>query len=355
MRELYNIEEILLQILPKQNEYFLPIALYFYQKNSDYSFLLRGSNMTYNNWIASNKPKKIVLKSSTNIASKYNLLWNIDILSEPTYLFSKKISGQGYNLLLEKCILSQVDKLNNRIKELEKNTGLYKYTSIVGNEFFNVFSDIEKFIEANPLLENALKIYTKNPFMDYKISKNQKLEDILRPVVNKAFIPPTIKKVRSPYVEPSPKETTPVKESKNTRELKKSKLDSKITKAEARDLLKSLEDRNYIRKKADNLIIQNKSFSNYSSEYLKKNFSIEVFNTAFDELKLKGRLEYSKFVLLTEPPSKWYETQFINSFIFHCNHSKGRYFNKKNKKRFRYNKKMNIDGKYKKCFLLIKT
>lgn len=158
---------------------------------------------------------------------------------------------------------------------------------------------------------------------------------------------------RYTFEEPTLNEKENNKDDFGNEQLTEQVFEGKITNDEAFDLLKKLEKRNYKKKKADNLIIDNKSFSHWSSEYIKKNFLQESFNEAFEELKLNGILEYSKFVFLTNPPSKWYEKKFINIFIYHCNHPKGRYFNQKNNKKFEADKKMNIDGDRKKCFLLI--
>lgn len=125
-----------------------------------------------------------------------------------------------------------------------------------------------------------------------------------------------------------------------------------LTLKEANDLLKKLENPNYKIKEVDKDIINHKSFSNYKSKYINNHFSQEAFDVAFDELKDEGKLPYSKFVMLTNPPSKWFEEKFINSFINNCNHSNRRYYEKISNKKFKSSVTMNIEGKNEKCFLL---
>lgn len=157
---------------------------------------------------------------------------------------------------------------------------------------------------------------------------------------------------RFTFEEPTTNEKENNKDDLDNAQLTKQVSESKITKDEAFDLLKKLEGKNHKITKADNNIIDNKSFSHWSSEYKKKNFPPELFDEAFDELKVEGRLQYSTFVFLTNPPSNWYEEKFIYSFIYHCIHPNGRYFYRKNKKKFESNKKVKIDCKEEKYFFL---
>lgn len=224
MKDLYEIDYILERIYPKQDEYFLPIALYIQRQETHNIFLFHGLHITYDKWTDLGRPNNIHIKKHVPLSKQYLMLWDIDIISKHGYLFSKKISGQGYSLLLNKCIAPQVSKLKNRFIKFKQHKDIYKYTSIISDELLKVFSKIKKFIEANPLLSQALEKENRK-LNTSKISLIQEVEDIIKPVTNIAFIAQAPKEIRVAYVEQPTKETTPVKESKITSEFEKSQLE----------------------------------------------------------------------------------------------------------------------------------
>lgn len=103
---------------------------------------------------------------------------------------------------------------------------------------------------------------------------------------------------------------------------------TKLKKGEALDLLKRLENPNYPKTDSDKQILKHKSFTHWSSVYMKKYYPIKIFDDAYYELSQNKRLSISRFFQFTNPPSKWYEEKFLNIFIYHCNRAGDKYNNK---------------------------
>ena len=127
---------------------------------------------------------------------------------------------------------------------------------------------------------------------------------------------------------------------------------SKLKQIDTIALLKRLEHIDYVLTPEDEEILNNPSFKKWRSVHIKKLVK-DTFDSAFSELETKGELTNEVFFMITPPPSDWFKQYFINSFEFHCNHPKGKYYEKCNNKQFKKNVNKRLDGVLKKCFILI--
>lgn len=218
MKEIYNeeLEFISSTIFPNKDEYFFPTVVYVTDKKVEPSFLFQGIHMTLDIWKELSNPNSIQIQNFGNISNQYDTLWNINILSEPTYLlFSSKISKKGYGLLSDRCISPQLNKLQERFKKLPENSELNKYSIVIAKEFSRLLLELEKFIKGNSELLQRLEDISNKDAKPVGESLLKQIRDIPRPVRNRTFITRPPKKVRFPQIKPPKNEITPLKKSKN--------------------------------------------------------------------------------------------------------------------------------------------
>ncbi len=198
MKEFYTVEDVLINILSKDNEYFLPAALYAKNRKIDTSFLFQGRHITFEKWIELSKPKDIQIRMYNTIYNLHPQLWEIDIRSERFFLSSDKITQRGYSLLLFRCISPQCNLLLSRLKKLNPDTDLYKYSSLILHKFYEIFYEIKKFTEKNSVFSKLVVDIEGEELDTSKKSFTQKLSDTIRPIMNEAYSYKILKKNRIP-------------------------------------------------------------------------------------------------------------------------------------------------------------